>query len=67
MVHILKMVLLDMNLSETHCNELVEQTAAVLDKKSLQALFVSTQKNQLELYFEYSMQYKYLSSLAELY
>jgi hypothetical protein len=55
------MLLIDMNLSQSHCNELVEQTAAALDQKILQALFVSTQRNKLELCFQYSILYKYLS------
>jgi hypothetical protein len=49
-----------MNLSQSHCNKLVEETAAGLDQKILQALFVSTQKNQMELCFKYSIQYEYI-------
>ena len=44
-----------MNLSQGHCNELVEQTAAALNEKILQALFVSTQQNQMELCFKYAI------------
>jgi hypothetical protein len=55
------MLLIDMNLSESRCTKLVEQTAAALDQKILQALFVSTQRNQIELSFKYSIEYKYLS------
>jgi hypothetical protein len=54
-------LLIDMNLSGSHCTELVEQTAAALDQKILQALFVSTQRNQIELCFKYSIEYEYLS------
>lgn len=52
----------DMNLPEGNCIELVEKTAAVLDKKALQALFVSTQRNQIELSFQYAVQYESRSS-----
>jgi hypothetical protein len=54
------MLLIDMNLSESHCTKLVEQTAAALDQKILQALFVSTQRNQIELCFKFSIKYEYL-------
>ena len=33
----------DMNKPETNCRELTARTAAVLDNKNLQLLFVSTQ------------------------
>ncbi|KAF8232163.1 hypothetical protein L208DRAFT_1397716, partial [Tricholoma matsutake] len=46
----------DMNLPEGNCIELVEKTAAVLHEKALQALFVSTQRNQIELSFQYAVQ-----------
>jgi hypothetical protein len=48
----------DMNLPESQCIELVEKTAVALDKKALQALFVSTQRNQIELCFQYAMRYE---------
>ena len=44
----------DLQLSGSHCNELVEKTAATLDDTILQALFVSTQQNQMELCFRYA-------------
>ena len=50
-----------MNLSQSHCNKLVEETATALDQKIFQALFVSTQRNQMELCFKYSIQYEYIS------
>jgi hypothetical protein len=49
-----------MNLSQSHCNKLVEETAAALDQKILQALFVSTQRNQMELCFKYAVEYEYI-------
>ncbi|KAF8236682.1 hypothetical protein L208DRAFT_1357071 [Tricholoma matsutake] len=55
-------ILRDMNLPEGNCIELVEKTVAVLDKKALQALFVSTQRNQIELSFQYAVQYESRSS-----
>jgi hypothetical protein len=53
-----------MNLSQSHCNELVKETAAALDQKILQALFVSTQRNQMELCFKYSIEYEYIFVLG---
>ena len=44
-----------MNKAETTCHELMKQTAAVLDDKSLKLLFVSTQRNNLELCVEYAV------------
>ena len=38
-----------MNKLETDCRELMETVAAVLDDDNLQRLFVSTQRNNLEL------------------
>jgi len=45
----------DMNKPETNCRELTARTAAVLDNKNLQLLFVSTQRNNLELSIEYAI------------
>ncbi|KAE9387337.1 GTP-binding protein [Gymnopus androsaceus JB14] len=45
----------DMNKPEAKCPELTAQTAAVLDGKVLQQLFVSTQQNNLELCIEYAV------------
>jgi len=45
-----------MNLPESHCNELVKETAAALDHQVLQALFVSTQTHQIELCIQYAVQ-----------
>ncbi|KAF8229242.1 hypothetical protein L208DRAFT_1402487 [Tricholoma matsutake] len=50
------MLTTDMNLPEDNCIELVEKTAAVLDEKVLQALFVSTQRNKIEVSFWYAVQ-----------
>ena len=47
---------IDMNLPESHCNELVKETAAALDHQVLQALFVSTQTHQIELCIQYAVQ-----------
>jgi hypothetical protein len=52
---------IDMNMSQSHCNELVSETAAALDWKILQALFVSTQKNQIELCIKYGIKWEYIS------
>jgi thiaminase len=54
----IKYVKTDMNLPNSHCTELVEKTAATLDKKTLQALFVSTQRNKIELSFQWAVQYE---------
>ncbi|KAF8227557.1 hypothetical protein L208DRAFT_1405325 [Tricholoma matsutake] len=53
-----------MDLPEGNCTELVEKTAAVLDKKALQALFVSTQRNQIELSFGYAVQANLMNILS---
>jgi hypothetical protein len=45
-----------MNLPSAHCRELVEQTAAALDIKDLEALFVSTQRHQLDLCIKSAIQ-----------
>jgi hypothetical protein len=45
----------DMNKPETNCRELTARTAAVLDNENLQLLFVSTQRNNLELCIEYAV------------
>lgn len=44
-----------MHKANTECNDLIERTAAVLDNKRLQQLFVSTQRNNLELCIEYAL------------
>jgi hypothetical protein len=49
---------IDMNLAESHCIELVEKTAAALDRKALEALYVSTQRNEIELCFQFAMRYE---------
>ena len=38
-----------MDMPENNCPELIEKTAAVIDNASLRELFVSTQKNNLDL------------------
>jgi hypothetical protein len=53
-----------MNLSQSRCNKLVEETAAALDQKILQALFVSTLRNQMELCFKYAVEYEYIFVLG---
>ena len=45
--------ILDMNQPNSNCDKLLEQTAATLDNSILQALFVSTQQNQILLCFFY--------------
>ena len=44
-----------MNKEETKCHELTETIAAVLDNDHLQQLFVSTQKNNIELCMIYAL------------
>jgi hypothetical protein len=46
---------IDMNFPASHCSELVKKTAAALDTKALQALFISTQRNKIELCFAYAI------------
>ncbi|KAF9459650.1 hypothetical protein BDZ94DRAFT_1171259 [Collybia nuda] len=46
---------LELNQPHTTCHDLVKHTAAVLTSKNLQALFISTQQNSLELAMEYSI------------
>jgi hypothetical protein len=48
-----------MNLPSSHCIELVEKTASALDMRALQTLFVSTQKNKIEICFAYAIRYIY--------
>jgi hypothetical protein len=48
---------IDMNFPASHCSELVEKTAAALDMKALQTLFISTQRNKMELCFVYAIKY----------
>ena len=40
---------------DANCHELIKQTAAVINDDTLQLLFVSTQRNNLELCVEYSI------------
>jgi hypothetical protein len=49
-----------MNLPASQCIELVERTAAALDMKALRTLFVSTQRNRMELCFSYAIEYIFL-------
>jgi len=44
-----------MNEPEADCDSLIEQTAATLTNNVLQALFVSTQQNNLRLCIEYGL------------
>jgi len=57
-------ILRDMNSVQSHCNELVKETAAALDGKILQTLFVSTQRNQMALCFQYAIQDVVMNNLA---
>ena len=45
----------DMDKPETDCRELTETIAAVLDNVNLQRLFVSTQRNNLEICMKYAV------------
>ncbi|KIM82346.1 hypothetical protein PILCRDRAFT_97521 [Piloderma croceum F 1598] len=45
----------DMYKLDANCHELTKQTAAVINDDTLQLLFVSTQRNNLELCVEYSI------------
>jgi hypothetical protein len=45
----------DLNKSETDCRELTQTVAAVLDDDNLQRLFVSTQRNNLQMCMEYAI------------
>ena len=46
----------DMNKPETKCHELTETIAVVLDNDHLQQLFVSTQKNNMEICMKYALE-----------
>ena len=46
----------DLDKPETGCCELTQTVAAVLDNHSLQQLFVSTQRNNLELCIKYAVE-----------
>lgn len=46
---------LELNLPDKGCQDLVNCTAQVLNSDTLQALFISTQQNSLELAMEYSL------------
>lgn len=48
--------ILDMNKPEADCRQLVDTVAAVLGKTELQQLFVSTQRNNLEICMKYALQ-----------
>lgn len=50
----------ELNQDHTTCRELVKHTAAILTDENLQALFISTQQNNLELAMEYSIRYSCL-------
>ena len=45
-----------MNKQETKCHELTETIAGVLDNDHLQQLFVSTQKNNMEICMKYALE-----------
>jgi hypothetical protein len=45
----------DMYKADADCHELIKQTAVVINDDTLQLLFVSTQRNNLELCIEYSI------------
>ena len=47
----------DMYKPDANCHELIKQTAAVINDDTLQLLFVSTQRNNLELCVEYSIKW----------
>ena len=47
---------IDMNKPEADCSQLVDTVAAVLDNTNLQRLFVSTQRNNLELCIKFTME-----------
>ena len=46
-----------MDIAENNCPELTEQTANAIDEVSLQELFVSTQKNNLNLCVEFGLKW----------
>ena len=48
-------ILADMDIAENDCPELTEQTANAIDEVSLQELFVSTQRNNLNLCVEFGL------------
>jgi len=45
-----------MDIAENDCPELTERTANAIDDTSLQELFVSTQRNNLDLCVKYGIQ-----------
>jgi len=47
---------IDMNKPEADCGRLLDTVAAVLDDTNLQRLFVSTQRNNLELCMKYAVE-----------
>jgi len=47
---------IDMNKPEADCGRLVDTVAAVLDNTNLQRLFVSTQRNNLELCMKFAVE-----------
>lgn len=56
---------LELEKPEKQCDELVECTAGVLDSDILQALFISTQQNSLELAMKYSLRWLVLISVND--
>ena len=48
--------LLDMNKPKADCRQLVDTVAAVLDNTNLQRLFVSTQRNNLQICVKYAVE-----------
>lgn len=49
---------LEMDIPDTTCMDLIECTAEVLDGDRLQAIFVSTQQNSLDLPMVYSIRFE---------
>ena len=47
---------IDMDLQEKNCPELTQQTADAIDDDSMHQLFVSTQRNNLDLCVESALQ-----------
>ena len=48
-------ILTDMDIVENDCPELTEQTANAIDEVSIQELFVSTQRNNLDLCVKFGL------------
>jgi len=62
---ILRIHILDMHKADTHCHELMEQTAGALDSTTLQMLFVSTQRVNLELCMTYAVKHVVMNIIIE--